>query len=205
MITRRVVSRQPHAALPAPLSAADALAASPNQSDPLDPSDPGFGRPLGFTSDLAGFRHPQYLEGAPNRLPGVVRTPLPGFVNAPPGSALAGTPALPAPSAQSGIYDPHHYAQVNSTNVPVAQTAVQIPFLTQPATFRNLLALRNPNAVANIYIDCGQSASVLSTIKIAPGQTLLFDEVVPQDDLYAFADAAGATLSFAFSNIPRPI
>lgn len=205
MVTRRNISRQPQPA-PAPaMSAADALAASPNQSDPYDPANPGFGRPLDYTSDLAGFRHPQFLEGAPHRLPGVVRGPLSNFINAPAGSALAPTSGvLMPPATQTGVFDPHHYAQVNSTSIPVPTTATQTPFLTQPATLRNMLAMRNPNATANIFIDFGQSASALSTIRIAPGQTLLFDEVVPQDDLYCFADAAAATLSFAYSNIVRP-
>lgn len=164
-------------------------------------ADGGIGRPVALESDLAAWRSPQFLPGSPHRLPGQVqRTNVPPLIypGAAPGPTLPGS--TPAPSTQ--VVDPHHYANVSSNAVPVTQNATQAPFLTAPSGKRNFLALRNPAAAGIIFIDFGQSASANSTIAVGPGVTLLFDEVVPQDDLYCFANAAALTLSFAYSNIP---
>lgn len=118
---------------------------------------------------------------------------------------LLGT--LPDNQIQQWIEDPHHYANVVggffNPGVVLAPNTL-VPFLLSPPGKRNMLTLRNANALggANIYIDFGKIANAFSPLFIVPGQTVLFDTVVPQNDLYAFSDAAGtAGLAFSYSNI----
>lgn len=207
MVTRRNASRQ-RATAPAPADTAPAgvgplapgerltsLTQSPDQSDPIGEGS-GLGGPVDWASDLAPWRSPQYVPGAPQRLPGLVRGPISPLI----GAASATTPT-PSVSSATTVLDPHHYANVVSGVLNVTQNATQAPFLLQPASLRNMLSLRNGNAAGNIYIDFQQSASANSPIKIVPGQTYLFDEVVPQNDIYAFADAPALVLCFSSSNI----
>lgn len=206
MVARRIVSRQAGPDIAPPASGLDL---PPSVGDDGSHGAPGgIGTPLDAASLLGGWRHPQYLESSPHRLPGVVRKstqPLIFASGAPSAIAPLTTPTVGVPIDQDGMFDPHHYARMNSGNIGLLVVAPSAPFLTAPATYRNALVLRNGHATANMYIDFGQPASLLSPLKIAPGQTLLFDVVVPQDDLYAFADVAGATLVYAFSNIPGPL
>lgn len=199
------------AAAPAPDAAGVAPVLSPSSfpgsiaNAPVDESQGvGAGFPVDYSSDIAAWRSPQYLTGAPHRLPApVVRTPLPLIGLQPAaGDVDAAASASVAAPASTPISDPHHYAQVSSNLIPVTQNATQTPFLTQPSGRRNLLGLRNPAAAGNIYIDFGQSASAGSWLQVGPGIQILFDEVVPQDDLYCFADTPGLTLAFAYSNLP---
>ena len=159
--------------------------------------------PVGLDSQLAPWRSPQFLPGAPHRLPApVVRTPLPLVGTQPAAGSDEATAAANAPvPVATPVVDPWHCASINATNCPVPTAATQTPFLTAPQGKRNLLGLRNPNAAGTIYIDFGQSASALSWLALAPGVQMLFDEVVSQDDLYCFGSQAGLTLCFAYSNI----
>lgn len=154
--------------------------------------------PVDYDSTLAPWRSPQYVPSAPHRMPGkgpVIGSPLIG------NSASDST--LPPSPPVTPTTDPHHYASVTG-NLHVASNNAsgQIAFLTQPATKRNWLTLRNTAAAGIIYVDFGQQASANSPIAVQPGQTILFDVVVPQDDLYAFGSVALLGLSFSYSNIP---
>ena len=104
------------------------------------------------------------------------------------------------PSGSANVRDENHYAVV----ISLAATLVNIGsvlFLYSPQGKRNFLAIRNTSATANIYLDFNKDATVNSVFKISPGGTILFDAVVPQDDLYMISDTAGATFSFNYSNI----
>lgn len=170
-------------------------------SDPSTPGHPGIGDPLAYASDLAGWRSPQFVPGSPQRMPGLARGPVSPLIGVPP-SATVPTPTM---SLATTVLDPHHYAAVTEGTTPGSTTSgAGSAFITQPAGLRNMLLLRNPSTNAgNIYIGFGNPASLNSSLAITPGQTYLFDEVVPQNDLYAFS-AAGETLVYAFSNIPVP-
>ena len=191
-------------------------------------NDPRF-PPVRFIDNLDPYGHPQYIPGnsaqqrppsgtrdnsaptasgfdrqaiAPNALNSFpVLNNTPGGGNAPPGTLIA----PPSVSPVAGSMDPvsmrdlHHYAQVIGLNFSIATTSAK--FLDQPPTRRNLLMLRNNSATANIYIDFGKDATTNSTLRITPNTVILFDTVVPQDDLYAIADAASAFLSVSFSTI----
>lgn len=100
------------------------------------------------------------------------------------------------------IADPHHYARiVEQPNVAIATTAGGTLLLTEPDFVRNYLMMRNNSVAANIYVAFGSPASANSVLRITPNNMILFDTVVPQDDVYAFADAASGFLSFNYSNL----
>jgi len=100
------------------------------------------------------------------------------------------------------IFDAHHYATINGSFVTaVTNAAPGVLVLSQPDSLRNLMLIRNSSATANLYIEFGSQATVASALKLAPDQIALFDTVVPQDDVYALADAAGGQISIQFSNI----
>lgn len=84
---------------------------------------------------------------------------------------------------------------VNCDNV------TSIKFLDQSSVARNMLAFRNLSATVGIYIDFGGPASASSWVYLTPGQTsvILFDNVVPQDDLYCLASAPGGSFVVAYS------
>ena len=144
-------------------------------------------------------------------------TPFPGGPNdvRPRGNrGRATNPQFP-PGAASGVgivpdqaaptFDVQRYALANGTKVyPVAQAST--PIILQPNTFRNFVWVRNSSGVggANIYIDFGGEASLTSAIRLAPNEQFMFDACVLQDDVTAFADAAGGQLSILFANITIP-
>jgi len=160
------------------------------------------------------YGNPQYLPGSPMRLPDVgSRLARPeqtiigmvgdvgGVRNAPIDQRLQDSPAPQFVSEKSApVRDPHHYATINSLNTSPGN-GVSAIFLQQAQGRRNFLAFRNVSVGANIYIEFGRDANTNSVFKLAPTAVLLFDVVVPQDDVYAYADAVGASLSYSFSNI----
>jgi hypothetical protein len=95
--------------------------------------------------------------------------------------------------------EPHRYAQLNGSLVFQVTTTSQL-VLPAPQNFRNLLMMRNVGANV-LYIEFGREASTDATIQLQPNQILLFDTVVPQDDVSAIAGAGSSTLSLSFSNI----
>jgi hypothetical protein len=164
-------------------------------------SDPRF-PPVAFERTLEPYAHPQFIPGAPalNRLPLGVHNPAmsPGGDSAiVPGSAIMQAPddADPVP-----VRDSHHYAMLfGQTTAPGAN--VSSKFLDQPTGKRNLLMMRNSSASANVYVEFSKDATLTSVLRLVPNQMVLFDTVVPQDDLYALADAVGAVLSYSYSTI----
>jgi hypothetical protein len=127
-----------------------------------------------------------------------------------PGGALQSPPPvspLPAGVQRAAevaqVFDPQHFAEIIDGNFVVPQIGVgaAVRVLERPPVRRNLLAIRNTSVGANVLIGFGIQASASSTFILAPGQTLMFDAVVPQNDVYLIADAAAATASVAYSNI----
>jgi hypothetical protein len=112
----------------------------------------------------------------------------------------ASTPALPIDHSPAAIRDPHHYANI-VTALCSPGNGVSAKFLDAPTNKRNYLALRNNSATANIYIEFDRDASTHSVIRLTPNTMVLFDVVVPQNDIYAIADAASAELSYGYSTI----
>ena len=82
-------------------------------------------------------------------------------------------------------------AVLNGSRIFAVMTASQ-KVLDAPSTYRNFLLIRNSSTAATVvYIDFGGDASLNSAIRLAQNEIILFDAVVPQDDLYVIGDAAG--------------
>lgn len=112
--------------------------------------------------------------------------------------AIASGAAAQARSA-TATREAHRYAQINGSVIFQITTTPQL-VLPAPQNFRNLLMMRNTGANV-LYIEFGRDASNLSTIQLQPNQIILFDTVVPQDDVSAVTGAGTAQLSLSFSNV----
>jgi len=105
-------------------------------------------------------------------------------------------------SHASPIVDPHRYAWVTSADFRGSVVAASGDlFLRAQNVLRNFLALRNASATANAYIEFGRQADANSTFVLLPGQLMLFDVVVPQDDLFVYFDGANGLLKYSFSTL----
>lgn len=137
------------------------------------------------------YRDPQRNLIGPHNIPSG-----PGVTTAPSQSGQTLVTSQPQPE-RSDIRDSHHYAQVIDLSLAVTTTSQK--FLDAPIGRRNLLMLRNSGA-ADLAIAFGGAATLTSTLYLAAGSLVLFDVVVPQDDLYVIG-AATTTLSYSYSTI----
>ncbi len=114
--------------------------------------------------------------------------------SAPTAGQQAGAPLQP-------VYDMHHYAWAHgSISFPIPVINQSFKFLESQQALRNMLGLRNPNGVGNLYIEFGNQATPNSWLQLAPGQYVLFDMVIPQDDLFVLSDnAAAVSLTYLYS------
>lgn len=141
-------------------------------------------------------QHINEKAGRQSRLPGVV---------APPGLIMPPTASGPALS-QNTVVDMARFATLNGTKfVSVGTTSVLAVSAPAANTARNSLMIRNPNAVAVLYVDFGQSATANSVVSLQPGEIMLFDAVVPQDDVYVLSDTAASVASLAWSSFALPV
>lgn len=148
------------------------------------PYDPRF-PPVGFDRTMEAYGHPQAIPPAAATVPGVARK----------GAAMPGRPA-----GITHVRNDQQYASLIDQPVSLSTTSIKV--LDSPVGLRNLLIMRNVDAAATIYVSWGKDANVNSTVALAPGQMLLFDSVVPQDDIYAVGSAATPILAIAYSTIP---
>jgi hypothetical protein len=96
----------------------------------------------------------------------------------------------------------HQYAWITTEQFAVGLTSIQT--ILEPVNFRNFLAIRNASASAtgDIYIDFGRAASVANSwLRLQQNEMVLFDAVVPQNDVYVIADEADCSVVIAYSNI----
>ena len=138
-------------------------------------------RPLGARTPWSA---PQTVEAVPE-----VRTIRPAIAS---GAIVQARPA-------AAVREAHRYAQINGSVVFNITTASQM-ILPAPQNFRNMLILRNV-AGNPINIDFGRDADANAPVQLVAGGILLFDTVVPQDDIYAVGIGGTATLSVGFSNL----
>lgn len=112
-------------------------------------------------------------------------------------------PREPLPGQPGGpvaVNDAHRYANLRGELVAaVPTTAGGSLILAAPDVRRNMLFIRNSSATANLFISFGIQASAASVLYLTPNQMVLFDTVVPQDDMWALADAASGQITVAFS------
>jgi hypothetical protein len=130
------------------------------------------------------WSNPQYTPNSPHNIP---RREL----------AQSTTPGV---GESLSVREGFRYASLIEVSLTIGTTSVK--FLDQPIAKRNMLGFRNASSVQNIYISFNSDATLTTWLKITPGAMMLFDTVVPQDDLYAIADAANAVLTYVYSTFP---
>lgn len=150
-------------------------------------------------SDLPPFEYlnqrdpwgtPQYIPPSPNNLP--VR-PEPG--------AAPNTTQTVASGSTIDTREVYRYASVVTVSLNVGTTSIK--FLDAPIGKRNFLGFRNASPGTQIiYIDFNAQATTGAWLALNAGTLVLFDTVVPQDDLYVIASAANAVLAYAYSTFP---
>ena len=92
----------------------------------------------------------------------------------------------------------YRYASLQDISITVGTTSIK--FLDAPIGKRNMLGFRNASTgTQSIFIGFGAQATTSNWMKLNPGQLVLFDAVVPQDDLYVIADGASAVFAYAYS------
>lgn len=169
---------------------------------------PPYFPPVVPASDLVPWDGgPQRLTRAPGG-PGTLRAPM---GPSPAGGGFAGA-MVPGPGgfnaqSPSGLApvwtaEAHRYARL--TNALIGVDVASSLVLTQPDTYRNFLAFRNVNAAAILYISFGSAASLNSVFRLAPNIMLLFDSVVPQDDIYVISDTAASQIAITYSTVALP-
>ena len=153
-----------------------------------------------YSSDWLPVNVPQVLpSGYPHNLP-----PRRDQIKWSPFSGLAPGDIAPigiVPGPGVGMYDPHHYASLIQGVVAVGLLSVQL--LSEPVGRRNFLSIRNSSPLAEIiFVSFGTPALTSAWLRLTANQIALFDEVVPQNDIYVISDTATGQVSFAFSTIP---
>ena len=97
------------------------------------------------------------------------------------------------------VSEPYRYASLVDLTVTANTTSQK--FLDQPIGKRNLLGFRNTSATPGetIFIGFGRDATNQSFLSLAPGVLVLFDTVVPQDDLYVASATGTPVLAYIYS------
>lgn len=145
---------------------------------------------LNQPSNLLPWGSPEFLSSAPHNLPKRTDT-----------TSTAQNANLIVAGEVVNIRENYRYASLVTAGLGLS--TVSIKFLDQPIGKRNFLSFRNASTGGQIiYIDFNSQANTNSWLALAAGTLILFDTVVPQDDLYAVASAAGAQLAYAYSTFP---
>jgi len=143
-------------------------------------------------SDFLPWSNPNFIPGAPHNLPA---RPDPAV------AGTSGTAGLIVPGETVNVRENYRYASLISISQTVGTTSVK--FLDQPIGKRNMLGFRNASTGSqDLFIDFNTNATTNSWLKLTAGTIVLFDTVVPQDDLYVISSAAGGTLAYVFSTFP---
>lgn len=140
-------------------------------------------RPLGARTPWSA---PQTIEAVPE-----VRTIRPAIAS---GAIVQARPA-------AAVREAHRYAQINGSIVFSVSSRSSLA-LAAPQNFRNFLMMRNSGLIG-ILVDFGRDATSSSPLLLSPNQIILFDTVVPQDDIFVVSQdfVSSSELSVAFSNI----
>ena len=145
------------------------------------------GQPVGFMPGAAPFSAPQYTGGNPGINPPTDATP--GM------SSILGFSGPVAP-----VFEAYRLARVISGTELFSASLASRKFLPEQNNPRNFLAMKNIGT-GLIYIGFGQQANANAFLSLAADAFILFDTVVPQDDIFCSASATTAILSYGFSTI----
>ena len=142
---------------------------------------------VNWLSPLEAWSSPTFISGAPHNLPKESNI-----------AAAQNTAQFSFEGQTINARETYRYASLQDVSITVGTTSIK--FLDQPIGKRNMLGFRNASTgTQNVYIGFGAQATTSNWMKITPGQIVLFDTVVPQDDLYVISDAASAILAYAYS------
>lgn len=96
------------------------------------------------------------------------------------------------------VRERHRYAEVIETPWTVGVSSIRV--LSQPSGLRNFLLLRNISTGAQvIFVSFGNAATLQSSLRLASNAAILFDTVVPQNEINAISDLAAGALMVAYS------
>lgn len=142
--------------------------------------------------DWLPWSNPNYIPGAPHNLPA---RPDPAVAGS------SGTAGLVVPGDVVNVRENYRYASLITVSLTVGTTSIK--FLDQPIGKRNMLGFRNASTAGQvIYIEFNGTATTGAWLALTAGTIVLFDTVVPQDDLYVISSAAGGQLAYAYSTFP---
>jgi len=145
--------------------------------------------PVGWLNKREPWSSPQYVPGYPHNLPAKAD------------AAVQTTTNFPGYSSTVSITDPYRFASF--VDLSIITTIISVKFLDQPIGKRNTLGFRNSSTTNQvIYIGFGGNATTSSWLQINVGTLVLFDTVVPQDDLYVISDVTGGVLNYVYSTYP---
>ena len=135
--------------------------------------------PVDWLNKREAWRSPQYIPQYPHNLP----SNFPGYAD--------------------NVSVTESYRFASFVDLSIITTTTSVKFLDQPIGKRNTLGFRNASAGSQvIYIGFGGNATTSSWLEINPGVIVLFDTVVPQDDLYVISDVTAGVLSYVYSTYP---
>lgn len=150
-------------------------------------NDPNFPQ-VNWLSPLEAWNSPTFMPGSPHNLP--KEAAIQELRN--------NTAQFNFDGQTVNVRETYRYASLQDLSLTVGTTSIK--FLDAPIGKRNMLGFRNASTgTQNIFIGFGSQATTSAWMKLMPGQIVLFDDVVPQDDLYVIADAASATFAYAYS------
>lgn len=143
--------------------------------------------------------------------PGAQNFVIGGVMPAAPLGPNVGSPGVSGAVLQA-VYNYQRYALVNGSKVFSVGTTSTVSLIDQSTGWRVFLHIRNASGSggANIYLNFGAVATIDSagiagsSFKLAPDEQILFDAAVPQDDMYAIADAAGGLISVSYGVMALP-
>jgi hypothetical protein len=151
-------------------------------------NDPNFPA-VQWLSPLEAWNSPTFMPGSPHNLPKEANIAQ---------ATNTAQYSFSFDGATINAREPYRYASLQDVSFTVGTTSIK--FLDAPIGKRNMLGFRNASSgTQNIFVSFGAQASTSAWLKLTPGQLVLFDAVVPQDDLYVIADAAGAVIAYAYS------
>jgi hypothetical protein len=145
--------------------------------------------PVDWLNKRVPWTNPQYIPQYPHNLPAKAD------------AAVQTTTNFPGYSSTVSITDPYRFASF--VDLSIITTTTSVKFLDQPIGKRNTLGFRNASTTNQvIYIGFGGNATTSSWLQINVGTLVLFDTVVPQDDLYVISDVTGGVLNYVYSTYP---
>ena len=141
--------------------------------------------PVGWLNKREAWSNPQYVPGYPHNLPAKADAAVQTTTNFP------------------GYASTVSYRFSSIVDLSIITTTTSVKFLDQPIGKRNTLGFRNASTANQvIYIGFGGNATTGSWLQINPGTIVLFDSVVPQDDLYVISDVTAGVLAYVYSTYP---